>query len=36
VFTPMTGLNRTDAPSRLARTRTRGAEDEAFEAYVIV
>ena len=33
VSTPTTGLNLTDAPSRLARTRTRGLiEERALEA----
>jgi hypothetical protein len=36
LFKPTTGLNRTDAPSRFARTRTRGDEETEFDAYVIV
>jgi len=36
VFNSTTGLNRTEAPSRLVRTRTRGVEETAFDAYVIV
>jgi len=36
VFNSITGLNLTDAPSRLVRTRTRGEAEAEFDAYVIV
>jgi hypothetical protein len=37
VFSSTTGLNRTEAPSRFVRTRTRGDDDDTeFDAYVIV
>jgi hypothetical protein len=36
LFSSTTGLNLTDAPSRLVRTRTRGDDDTEFDAYVIV
>ena len=32
VFKPTTGLNRTEAPSRLVRTRTRGELETEFDA----
>jgi hypothetical protein len=36
LFNSTTGLNRTEAPSRFVRTRTRGDDDTEFDAYVIV
>jgi len=36
VFNSTTGLNLTEAPSRLMRTRTRGEDETELDAYVTV